>query len=70
MKKALSILTDNFATIRTGRANPAILDRIMVSRCWSSSSFRADTAQLAALLGRMGSWGMRGQAHVLCPLPT
>lgn len=30
MKKALSVLGDNFNTIRTGRANPAILDRIMV----------------------------------------
>ncbi len=31
MKKALTVLGDNFNTIRTGRANPAILDRIMVS---------------------------------------
>ncbi len=30
MKKALGVLGDNFNTIRTGRANPAILDRIMV----------------------------------------
>lgn len=32
MKKAMGVLGDNFNTIRTGRANPAILDRIMVSR--------------------------------------
>jgi hypothetical protein len=31
MKKALGVMADNFNTIRTGRANPAILDRITVS---------------------------------------
>lgn len=31
MKKALGVLADSFNTIRTGRANPAILDKIMVS---------------------------------------
>ena len=30
MKKAMGVLGDNLNTIRTGRANPAILDRIMV----------------------------------------
>jgi ribosome recycling factor len=30
MKKAISVLADSFNTIRTGRANPAILDKIMV----------------------------------------
>jgi ribosome recycling factor len=30
MKKAVSVLADSFNTIRTGRANPAILDKIMV----------------------------------------
>jgi len=30
MKKAIVVLGENFNTIRTGRANPAILDRIMV----------------------------------------
>ncbi|KAJ9531861.1 hypothetical protein QJQ45_022028 [Haematococcus lacustris] len=30
MKKALAAMADNFNTIRTGRANPAILDKIMV----------------------------------------
>eukprot|EP00878_Enallax_costatus_P002263 GHUV01002437.1.p1 GENE.GHUV01002437.1~~GHUV01002437.1.p1 ORF type:complete len:256 (+),score=82.72 GHUV01002437.1:205-972(+) len=30
MKKAVSVVADNFNTMRTGRANPAILDRIQV----------------------------------------
>ena len=30
MKKALGVLADNLNTLRTGRANPAILDRIVV----------------------------------------
>lgn len=30
MKKSLASLADNFNTIRTGRANPAVLDKIMV----------------------------------------
>lgn len=30
MKKALSVVSDNFNTVRTGRANAAVLDRIMV----------------------------------------
>ena len=33
MKKALDAVVGNFNTIRTGRANPAILDRIMVRDC-------------------------------------
>ncbi|GAX83290.1 hypothetical protein CEUSTIGMA_g10716.t1 [Chlamydomonas eustigma] len=32
MKKSLSSLGDSFNTIRTGRANPAILDKIMVEQ--------------------------------------
>lgn len=32
MKKAVNVVADNFNTMRTGRANPAILDRIQVSR--------------------------------------
>ena len=31
MKKAVQVLADAMNTLRTGRANPAILDRIMVS---------------------------------------
>jgi ribosome recycling factor len=31
MKKSLLSLGESFNTIRTGRANPAILDKIMVS---------------------------------------
>jgi hypothetical protein len=31
MQKAVSVVADNFNTMRTGRANPAILDRIVVS---------------------------------------
>lgn len=31
MKKAVNVVADNFNTMRTGRANPAILDRIQVS---------------------------------------
>jgi ribosome recycling factor len=30
MQKCASVVADNFNTIRTGRANPAILDRIQV----------------------------------------
>ena len=30
MKKTLSVLTNEYATIRAGRANPAVLDKIMV----------------------------------------
>ena len=30
MKKAVSVVVENFNTMRTGRANPAILDKIMV----------------------------------------
>eukprot|EP00877_Chromochloris_zofingiensis_P000257 jgi/Chrzof1/10231/Cz04g33140.t1 len=30
MKKAIAVVADNFNTMRTGRANPAILDRIQV----------------------------------------
>lgn len=30
MLKAFGVLTDGFNTIRTGRANPAILDKIVV----------------------------------------
>lgn len=30
MKKCLGVVADGFNTIRTGRANPAILDKIMV----------------------------------------
>ncbi|KAI8475941.1 MAG: ribosome recycling factor domain-containing protein [Monoraphidium minutum] len=30
MKKAIAVVNDNFNTMRTGRANPAILDKIMV----------------------------------------
>lgn len=30
MSKALAVLGDNFNTMRTGRANPAILDRVQV----------------------------------------
>eukprot|EP00775_Hariotina_reticulata_P010500 gene10500-10660_t len=30
MQKAVSVVADNFNTMRTGRANPAILDRIVV----------------------------------------
>jgi len=30
MQKALQVLADGVNTLRTGRANPAILDRIMV----------------------------------------
>lgn len=31
MKKAVGVVGDNFNTIRTGRANPAILDKVMAS---------------------------------------
>ena len=34
MQKAVSVVADNFNTMRTGRANPAILDRITVSSVW------------------------------------
>ena len=30
MKKTISAMQSNFAAIRAGRANPAVLDRIMV----------------------------------------
>jgi hypothetical protein len=30
MKKAINVVVENFNTMRTGRANPAILDKIMV----------------------------------------
>ncbi len=36
MNKAITVMTDNFNTIRTGRANPAILDRINVSTVYPS----------------------------------
>lgn len=39
MKKAVGVVADNFNTMRTGRANPAILDRIQVST-WCCSSIR------------------------------
>jgi hypothetical protein len=41
MQKAVSVVADNFNTMRTGRANPAILDRIQVgmrAKCSSSNS--------------------------------
>ena len=28
MEKAMEVMSDNFATVRTGRANPNMLDRI------------------------------------------
>jgi len=31
MSKAISVVADNFNTMRTGRANPAILDRVQVN---------------------------------------
>jgi ribosome recycling factor len=31
MSKAISVVADNFNTMRTGRANPAILDRVQAS---------------------------------------
>jgi hypothetical protein len=31
MKKCLGVVSDGFNTIRTGRANPAILDKLMAS---------------------------------------
>lgn len=30
MKKAINVVVENFNTMRTGRANPAILDKIVV----------------------------------------
>ena len=30
MEKAMEVMTDNFSTVRTGRANPNMLDRIEV----------------------------------------
>lgn len=38
MQKAVSVVADNFNTMRTGRANPAILDRIQVRHQHNSSS--------------------------------
>lgn len=35
MKKCLAVVGDGFNTIRTGRANPAILDKITVSAACS-----------------------------------
>jgi ribosome recycling factor len=37
MEKAIETVQANFNTVRTGRANPAMLDRIEVS--WSSLFF-------------------------------
>ena len=34
MKKCVEAVANNFNTIRTGRANPSILDRIMVRCAW------------------------------------
>ncbi len=34
MKKAISVVQDNFNSLRTGRANPAILDRITVGKLY------------------------------------
>jgi ribosome recycling factor len=33
MQKAVGVVAENFNTMRTGRANPAILDRIQVRAC-------------------------------------
>ena len=30
MKKSIHVLSDEFAAVRAGRANPAILDKVMV----------------------------------------
>eukprot|EP00195_Chlamydomonas_chlamydogama_P008546 CAMPEP_0202889804 /NCGR_PEP_ID=MMETSP1392-20130828/367_1 /ASSEMBLY_ACC=CAM_ASM_000868 /TAXON_ID=225041 /ORGANISM="Chlamydomonas chlamydogama, Strain SAG 11-48b" /LENGTH=278 /DNA_ID=CAMNT_0049573215 /DNA_START=23 /DNA_END=859 /DNA_ORIENTATION=+ len=40
MKKAVAALADNLNTIRTGRANPAILDRIMVDQFGSPTPIK------------------------------
>ncbi len=41
MKKCITVLGDNFNSLRTGRANPAILDRIMV--CEQQQETSADS---------------------------
>lgn len=46
MEKAVDAVKRNFATIRTGRANAGMLDRIMASR----RRARGDTGQLATRL--------------------
>jgi hypothetical protein len=45
MKKSLTALSENFNTIRTGRANPAILDRIQVRLAGSACGMRVMGAQ-------------------------
>ena len=42
MQKAINVVAENFNTMRTGRANPAILDKIVVS-CAAS---KGNTSQL------------------------
>jgi len=39
MQKAIDVVAGNFNTMRTGRANPAILDRIQVSAAAHSTQF-------------------------------
>lgn len=50
MKKAIASLADNFNTIRTGRANPAILDRITASSAaWDRTMHCRSTVQRSAV---------------------
>jgi hypothetical protein len=52
MQKAVSVVADNFNTMRTGRANPAILDRIQVGmRAKCSSSGGSSTSRRSTSCG-------------------
>lgn len=55
MQKAIDVVAGNFNTMRTGRANPAILDRIQVR---SSSTQHGLPAQAVAEQGlqQPGLW--------------
>jgi hypothetical protein len=80
MQKAVGVVADNFNTMRTGRANPAILDRIQVgthATCSSSMSNRGSTSRrspavaghLRQLFGLAARTAKGGSICSLAPTP-
>ena len=57
MNKTINALTSEFAGIRAGRANPAVLDKIMVDYYGSPTAINPDHLSLGPICGARGGKG-------------
>jgi hypothetical protein len=70
MKKAINVVVENFNTMRTGRANPAILDKILVPGDSGGRLSGSGGGQVSCAAGSLAPARPRVRGRAVARLPS